>query len=404
MNKTLHVWPEPPSRSGGYLRLEAKLEIPGAESETLWFQVPEAYETEITQDHDPFILATLMLAMERADKIHVHGSLSPSLLKNLEEFQQVWHCWLPNRYHLVEMLADTECESKPPPAPREVICAFSGGVDSAFTAWRHAKGLCGRRREPLTAGLLVQGFVDIPLDKPHEFAIALDGAKQMLQSIGLETRTVATNFTSLDMDWEYSHVTGAAACLHLFEGRFAAGLLGSGEPYQKFPIPWGSNPISDPLLSSETFPLITDGLAFTREEKMRTIVDWPEALAYLRVCWQVPGFDRNCGHCEKCIRTKLLFMGLGIENPACLPEPISDDEIRNLSGLNAPQLVEMELIYNSFKAGRASESWMIALKECIEKNQPVTPSPLEAIRSRARNRLKWYLKSASNRMKSIGGR
>ena len=43
--------------------------------------------------------------------LHVHAGVSPSLLRNLEEFQAAWACWRPGHYARIGISADAERET-----------------------------------------------------------------------------------------------------------------------------------------------------------------------------------------------------------------------------------------------------------------------------------------------------
>lgn len=101
----------------------------------------------------------------------------------------------------------------------------------------------------------------------------------------------------------------------LLQNEHTDGLIASSEPYSSLLLPWGSNPITDRLMSSDSFSIVHDAAAVTRNQKVRAISTWKEATRSIRVCWQGEHMDRNCGRCEKCIRTILNFrvMGLGLK-------------------------------------------------------------------------------------------
>jgi len=74
-------------------------------------------------------------------------------------------------------------------------------------------------------------------------------------------------------------------------------------------IPWGSTPMTDHWLSTETFKVIHHGVTFSRIEKVEAIADWEPAQHILRVC--INEKERremqNCSHCEKCLRTMTML-------------------------------------------------------------------------------------------------
>ena len=80
-------------------------------------------------------VALLFTAMRLGTDLHVHAELSPSLLRNLEEFQSVWVCWRPAHYAKVEFSADVERDATVDDSD-DALTLFSGGVDSSFTARR----------------------------------------------------------------------------------------------------------------------------------------------------------------------------------------------------------------------------------------------------------------------------
>jgi len=279
------------------------------------------------------------------------------------------------------MSADVERELSIVHPCDQAIAAFSGGVDSCFTLFRHLTGQCGRLQRPLKAGLMVHGF-DIPLDQPQVFERAAQRSQKMLASLGVALIPMATNFRELKQNWEDAHGIGLVSCLMLLQGGYGVGLVPSTEPYQAL-IPWGSNPVTDHLLSSRTFKVVHDGAAFTRIEKVEQLGQWQEALTRLRVCWQGQEKDRNCGRCEKCIRTILNFRVVGLGLPPCFENDIRDEDILRLRGLNELQISELEQIYRVALARSISGSWVEALHKCIQRNR----------RQVALNQLKHWVKA-----------
>jgi protein-arginine kinase activator protein McsA len=122
------------------------------------------------------------------------------------------------------------------------------------------------------------------------------------------------------------------------------------------------------MLSSNAFQIVHDGAAFPRLDKMREITKWPEAMQNLRVCWQGNQKDRNCGRCEKCVRTILNFRILGVGLPECFEQDVTDDQIRNIRVTSGP-LTEMERVLEAAKSAGISASWVQALESCIRRNQ-----------------------------------
>lgn len=368
----IHIWQEPTVKSNDLITVSATIEVPNQERNSLWYRLPDKHNSLLTSSCDPFVVATIFMVMTQGVDVVVHGEVSPSLLQNLAEFQTAWACWR-SHYKQVEITAEVEREQPTNNRTPKTISTFSGGVDSCFTAFRHAKKLCGRLQRPLKAGLMIHGL-DIPLNEQQYFDNAAEKSSWTLASLGLELITMATNFRSFKQDWEDAFGVAIASCLMLLQGGYDSGLIPSSIPYQDMnlyskQISYGSNPITDPLLSSRSFQIIHDGAGFTRIEKVKQIAQWPTALQNLRVCWQGEQKDRNCGHCEKCIRTILNFRVAGLGLPPCFERDIDERDILSLPVLNKSILGECVSILATAKTNSISDSWVTALEEYVRRNQ-----------------------------------
>ncbi|MDA0867563.1 MAG: hypothetical protein O2890_14380 [Cyanobacteria bacterium] len=367
MKPTLQVWPQERQYSDDTVTVSARLEL-GTQSHTLWFQVPRAYETALAPNSDAFAVATVLLAMKKASQLIIHGEVSPTLLRNLEEFQAAWASWVPSLAE-IPIVAEAERELVLHRQPA-AIAAFSGGVDSSYTVFRHGTARLGRRTQPLKAGLFVHGF-DIPLDQPDVFDRARQRATAMLSSLDLATVPMATNFrTVMDprIPWETSFGTAIAARLTLLQGQFDTGLIASSYSYSTLSFPYGSNPVTDPLLGSQGFALIYDGADQRRLGKVQTLMDWPAALEQVRVCWQGAEKDRNCCECEKCIRNILTFRLAGAGLPPCFDQDVTDQQIRSLR-LKGGSLDALMSLQEMAQQQGITAAWVKATTTAIHRSQ-----------------------------------
>jgi hypothetical protein len=317
--KTLVLEPQEKKINDGFYtrscivkRVEGDAEIG---QETLWFQFPQAITPPEDIDCDSYLLAMLMEAMQEGRKIIVKGSVSGKLLSNIIELQGVWHKWLPNIYRNIDIeVYSVRTEETP---VHGAVCAFSGGVDGAFTAWRHSQKKISYRSYEIIFCSLVHGF-DIPLDDNLAFKNAYNRASITLADIGIKAVPISTNYKKISViNWEHSFAAALVATLSNFKQVAGTCLVGSSEPYDHLILPWGSSPVTDHLLSSGTFEVIHDGATHSRTEKVNEIAKWKKGTENLRVCWQGDLKDRNCGRCEKCLRTKLNFLATGNPIPSC---------------------------------------------------------------------------------------
>ena len=325
----LHVWPEEPRREAGSIQLSASIEIPGRERQKLWYRIPETEREHLSVTSDHFVVGTVFLLMQSRFDVRVHGHVSPSLLRNLEEFQAAWVAIVPSLAS-VSISADHEQEPKATVGGDRAIMAFSGGVDSCFTAFRHARVVGTRFPRKVAAGVMVHGF-DIPLADSDGFVSAAARSARILSSLGLRLITVATNYREIVLDWDHSHGAAIASCLRLFGGGFSEGLIGQTFTYEELRrVTEGVNALTDPLLSSDSFRVVPDGSAFKRSDKILAMSEWKEFLCDLRVCWEGPRKDENCCACEKCMRNILTFRVLGLGLPPCFENDIDDQQIKTL--------------------------------------------------------------------------
>jgi hypothetical protein len=388
MNK-IHLWPEEPRTVEDQIIASFCLEMEGGVRQQLWYRLPLALRDAIPPHCDPFVLAALFTAMRAPADLAVHGQASPSLLRNLEEYQAVWAKWRPENYSKIEILADDERES-PRPQTTAAVLGFSGGVDSSFSVFHHRRGNPGRARQDVQAAVFAHGF-DIALSRKDSYARAAAKAKIMLDSLGVEMIPMAINLKHLGDDWGDSHAAGLASCLMLLGRRFAGGLIASSYPYSYLQSGWGSNPVSDWLLSSKSFTITHDGAGFTRYEKVCALAEWPEALQNLRVCIRGAEREKNCCRCHKCIRVLLYFRFAGAGLPPAFERDASDIDVLRTSFPSAGLIRVFEEVLANARATQAPASTILALQGALLLNR----TRLLARRSRLLKRTRRLLKGGS---------
>jgi hypothetical protein len=364
----IDVWPKEPTVTVDAADAPGQIAVVienGTQKETLWYS---SSDTDFyNKDMDAFALGLVFYAMERGKALRIRGNVSPSLLANLEEFQAAWAFRKGEVYKVVDIRADSEVEIAPA-ADRPALAAFSGGLDSCFTMQRHKNGLCGRLKQDVQAGLFVQGF-DIPLDDDAAFGRAAARAKGTLASLGVPLITLATNFKDLNIQWDDTHVLGLVSAMTLLKHRFSLGLIGSTLTYNETQLNWGSNVITDHLLSSRSFEVVHDGAAFTRIDKFRAVAGWPEAYNELRLCYSADRKDENCCRCWKCLVNMLRMRALNLPLPPTFPHEVSDDQIAEVTGLSEIGVISFEAVRDAARKFNAEGSWLTEIDKCIARNR-----------------------------------
>lgn len=347
MRGAAHVVLHPPRSEGrGHTRIEGELRTPDGRRHTTFFEFSHPEDEVPARSARPFLLAFLLPAMRIGAPLVLDTPVDRATLENLLEWQSAYARWRPRRLQVVPILAPEQPASPasglaPNVAGPGAITCFSGGVDSCFSAWRHTRPEApGRteRRIRLGAGLTVHGF-DVPLDQPETFDRVRKRSKDLLSAFGLEAFWLRTDVRRLEgafgCAWETeAHGLWLAAALACLEPWYEGTMIPSTYPYACLRLPWGSNPIGDPLLGSEGRPCRHDGAAYTKLDKVRAMAADPAVADGVRVCWEGIQLDRNCGGCFKCIATQVCFWLSGVEQPAAFPTRCGLDDVAHLSVKN----------------------------------------------------------------------
>lgn len=378
MNQMMHIWPMEPVTGPRMTVYAARLERASDPVLELQYKVPNEFTHAVTDAGDSFLVGALFKAMKKAAPIHVHGRVSPSLLRNLTEFQAAWKHFRPDLYTPVEISADREAEGDHQ-APESYLTAFSGGVDASFTLYRHCKKLCGRFARPIGGAVMVHGF-DIPFAQEATFTRASARAQAITDDLGVPLIRVATNWRVItpEEDWEHMHGSALAAVLLLFQRTYRGALIASGSPYSKISIVWGSSPIFDARLGGVPFTIEHDGAAFERYQKIEVMSQWPAGRRNVRICFEGDDLSVNCGVCYKCLRSILLFRAVGAGLPECFAQDVDDQFIRNWhrrflapnAGTSIGEILRVARLYGT------EGSWSIALKATLEDHERIMRQPM----------------------------
>ncbi len=324
---------------------------------------------------DGYMFGVLFLAMkEGAERLEIRGPVSLKALRNAQHFGEAWRCWLPNDYRPIEIYTESIIEGNPDQLPavgRETrnasacAAAFSGGADSTFSILRHATGDFGHASFRVRDLVMVHGF-DVDLANEEHFAELVERTGDFVDSVGAELHVVKTNIKDAShQDWEHSFGAQLACVLHQFSDKFRYGMLGSSAPYSHPISAWGSTSGTDFLLSGDFFEIVHDGAGFPRTEKIEAIARDPVARRCLKVCWEGKNQGRNCGVCEKCVRTQLNFLAVGVQEPECFEAPLDMNHLRTLTCKNTAQLTNLIAIAEYADSRGVEAEWLELLREKI---------------------------------------
>jgi hypothetical protein len=367
VRSTLDVWPRL-LQTAEVVRYEFDLRYSSSSrTEVLFYEFPRELAPPPPESFDAVLCALILHAMAEGREIRLRGAATSQMLLNLSEFQLAWSRWLPAVYRQVDIDVDSVID-RAPVRPQRTMAAFSGGVDSTFTVLRNSPH-SARRPYTVDTVLLVHGF-DVALSNSNDLQELIARTAPIRALTSVQLRIVRTNSKELRLQkWEDSFASQLAACMHLFSAEFSNALIGSSEPYDALVLPWGSNPVTDHLLSGGELTIVHDGAAFSRTDKIAFLSGVPAALQSLKVCWEGKQQGRNCGVCEKCVRTQLNFLAVGITEAPCFDGPLDLRRIPNISIRNDALRAEFASIVQYAEARNIDEEWVRLLRERVRRGK-----------------------------------
>jgi len=346
--RPMQVWFDETHEAGELVRRLVFEDIDGPQGPAAasWWRVPAASDLPAPPVLDSLVCAHLLWAARRGQDLVVHGPMSRGGLYNMGQLAALRHALSPERYPRVVAVEPARVVdvARPEDEPERAVAGLSGGLDSTFTAVRHARGLVGDARWTLDALVIVLGF-DLPLHRPDRFEELRRRLAPLADALGLPLHVAATNSAALGgQAWPQSAMPLIGAVLSLFGARCGVGIVSAGAPHgiPRFGI--SHPPLLDALASNDWFRLVTDGGGHGRTDKIEALRDEPHALAAMKVCWQGPDPARNCGRCEKCVMTRLNFLAAGIPDPPCFDEPLA---LAHVAALELPSLQKVRDLYRT---------------------------------------------------------
>lgn len=324
-------------------RLEATVRYDDGATEGIWFEYPESFLPGLNRSADPWVVALAPLAAAIGEPLHVPVPVDARLLQGVHQAAEVWRGWFPELAPL-ELHVPFE-DRRPPGEERPTGSLFSCGVDSWYTALMNPAEAAAGKTPRIDTLVLVRG-ADIPLREAEAFRMVRAAVERAARHLGHDTACIATNLRETRWsrtNWALlSHGAFFLALAH-GAGRLRQLMVPSSVNYASGP--WGSHPLTDPLLSSSAMRVIYHAAEQYRFQKMEVIARSQAALNDLRVCWR-SGTERNCGRCGKCLRTMIPLELYGTLDrcpafPARRLDPVLASRLVVSTSLQMTQLLHM---------------------------------------------------------------
>jgi hypothetical protein len=299
----------------------------GRPTSEVYFETDEAFENDLSCNPHAFLIACAIPAMHYGEqRVFMDAEICPELKGGLTEAMSWLYYWYdkPDR-EMVRIEARTKCDLPTPRTPERAGFFFSGGIDSFATLCTNRLGFPLEHPWAIKDGLLVYG---LELDDPQRFQHVMNSLSTIASEIGIKFIPIYTNlylqYRAEDSKnhwnfWYYKFMGAAlAAVAHALARRLTVVSIATDYDIPNH-RPHGSHPLLDPNYSSWDLRIRHDGVALSRFAKTKLLTDWDVALKNLRVCncYGLYRPDRlNCGECEKCVRTMLALLALGVLDQA----------------------------------------------------------------------------------------
>jgi hypothetical protein len=287
------------------------------QSDRIAFEASE----ELGHEGDAALILGLLPAMKLGFPIRVAWDVSPRLLGGLGPVQLVFRHWDQS---LKEIPIEAESGPLPQSQGDRVGAFFSGGVDSFYTALKY--------RAEITDLIHVTGF-DLPLSKHPELhervgATAREVAKELGKNL-VEVRAELRPFCYEYVGWPQYNGLALAAIALLLQDRFRAVHVPASMSLSGIYDGMTPHPLIDPLLGTECTQIVSSGVETDRFDKVAFLADSDLAMSKLRVCWETPSGEYNCGACGKCLRTMISLQIVGaLERCRTLPDRLDLAAVR----------------------------------------------------------------------------
>ncbi len=270
---------------------------------------------------DPFLTACAPIAYRHGEKrLYIEGNVCPLLVENIYTAIGYLRDWYWYEYDLKKSTSiefEIEADSMNANKINQSTSAsfFSGGADSLDLLISNHKIFSENHHLIIKSAIYIHGldFGYRPKRGNEEefFSSTRMQFNNILQKFGVNLVPVWTNIRSLDEDndgWKYeTHGSAMAAVGQCFSNFIGDIWLASSYSISQLHN-WGSHPILDRCYSSSSINIHHTRERVLRIEKIENVAEIPEVLDVLRVCFFGDNDNLNCGHCEKCIRTKIALL------------------------------------------------------------------------------------------------
>jgi hypothetical protein len=317
--------------SGSY-EVSARIRRDGdGEEFRLFYRFPDEYAPVGELDASPFLPPALVWCLRHSEALTIDGPVSPRLLGELDEIIGVYRSLFPASIHgPVGVSAEAH---QPSPGRALTASLFTRGVDSWFAVLTALED--PRLRPPITHVVYAPGF-NAPGWSAEMREAKAQATARAAAAVGLELIRFESNINR--------HFGRGIFGIALSLG-FTTALIPSGNMRGEIERQ-GTHPALDPRYSTERTGILHYGDA-SRLQKVERVAQSQPALDTLRVCrYDHLETDRNCGKCEKCLRTMLELHAVGaLERCRAFEEPLEVSKVAAVRDLKTMRHSWIEVLH-----------------------------------------------------------
>jgi hypothetical protein len=365
----------------GCVRWEAKFGSQGADAESVWFEVPESIASQLNPAATPWLQAVLPLAVRHGESLEADCDVDPVWLQNAKAAMDVWSRWFPELKPVEIRTSGIQAPVSIPNA-RKTGLFFTGGVDSFYSLLHYDRSAASNPHAKLVDDLIYVCGYDIPLENSRALKNKIAALQLIADRLDKNLVIITTNLRETrlnELDWGMvMHGPALGAAGLLLESRWDTLLISAGGCIEDV-TPWGSHPLTDPLMSTGLTRVIRYSNNVTRFAKTEFLSKSQIALDHLHVCW-VRNSEDNCGECEKCVRTMLMLEVLGVlDKAACFPQGPILEKLRTIQ-VTSPLAVPLweDIKAPAFERGR--KDVVREIDRCLERSLAASSAPSSLLR------------------------
>lgn len=283
--------------------------------EKIWFKVEKKYEQYLCHERsDAFVIAILNFAMRNKHDIICDAPISEDLYYNIDKYLiDAISSYNPNFYR-TKIEANIATDSLP--CAGAIGTGISCGIDSLHAVAcqtnlkfkKHnithlAFNNVGSHGEGNHAKQLYSERLALPKKFAEEYGFEFVASDSNLMDVvpqnHFKSHTYSSMFAVYCLQKLYSIYYYASAGYRYHEFTLIDKECNSCGSYEM---------LSLPLLSTKNLRIYSEGEGMSRLMKLKDVVNYPPSYKYLNVCLKT---SKNCGVCEKCVRTLLEIDALG---------------------------------------------------------------------------------------------